>query len=303
MRRSLRLYRLLLKLYPAAFREHYEAPLERQFKDDLAEVHGTRGAARFWLATLADFAQSMPPQLAREVVQDGRHALRRWRRRPLAATFSVAVLTIAIGVNTGVFSVVNALLLRSLPYQDPGRLAVLQSYGPPREGFHEWHRQSAYLADAAMYDTGDVAGRQRLPGRVDGHDDGVGRGHRPSGSGRVAVLPRRARTCPAGAGRALGQRHRIAAFRDRRSQWPSRRSCRQLPCGPRPVMSPVWTSAMCCGPSQPSRLALASVSSTYGASNQLSAGSWKLEADNRLHQNWDLTPMRSPAWLLSPADY
>jgi predicted permease len=156
MRRSLRLYRLLLKLYPAAFREHYEGPLERQFKDDLAEVQGTHAAARFWLVTLADFARSMPTQLAREVLQDGRHALRLWRRRPLAATFSVAVLTIAIGANTGVFSVVNALLLRSLPYQDPERLAVLQSYGPPHEGFHAWHRQSAYLADAFMYDALEV---------------------------------------------------------------------------------------------------------------------------------------------------
>src|SRR5688500_3402261 len=115
MRRSVRLYRLLLKLYPAAFRERYEAPLERQFKDELAEVRGAGAAARFWLATIVDFARSMPPQLAREVLQDARHALRLWHRRPLAATFSVAVLTIAIGVNTGVFSVVNALLLRSLP--------------------------------------------------------------------------------------------------------------------------------------------------------------------------------------------
>jgi putative ABC transport system permease protein len=156
MRRPLRVYRLLLKLYPAAFREQYQAPLERQFKDDFAEVHSTGAAARFWLATLADFARSMPQQLAREVGQDARQALRLWRRRPLAAAFSVAVLTIAIGANTGVFSVVNALLLRSLPFHDPARLAVLDGFGPPREGFHEWHRQSAYLADAATYDTLEV---------------------------------------------------------------------------------------------------------------------------------------------------
>jgi predicted permease len=157
MRRSLRLYRLLLKLYPAAFRERYEVPLERQFKDDLADVRGARAAARFWLATLADFARSMPPQLGREVLQDSRHAVRLWRRRPLAATFSVAVLTIAIGANTGVFSVVNALLLRSLPYQDPDRLAVLSNYGLPiDDSFHEARGQTAYLADAAIYDTLDV---------------------------------------------------------------------------------------------------------------------------------------------------
>jgi putative ABC transport system permease protein len=156
MRWSLRLYRLLVKLYPAGFREEYRVPLERQFRDDLAEVRGPGGTARFWLATLLDFARTVPRQLAREVTQDGRHALRLWRRRPLASTFAVAILSIAIGANTGVFSVINALLLRSLPFRAPARLAVLGNFGPARDTFHTWQRQSAYLEEAATYDTLDV---------------------------------------------------------------------------------------------------------------------------------------------------
>jgi putative ABC transport system permease protein len=153
---SLRVYRLLRKLYPAGFREHYDAALGRQFKDDLAEVQNVRGALRFWLSTLSDLARSMPAQLAREIRQDGRHALRLWRRRPLAAAFSIAVLTIAIGANTGVFSVINALLLRPLPFENPGRLAALQNFATPRDDFHAWRRESAYLADAAIYDACEV---------------------------------------------------------------------------------------------------------------------------------------------------
>ena len=59
-------------------------------------------------------------QLTREIAQDARHALRVWRRRPLHTAFAIAVLAIAIGANTGVFSVLNALLLRALPFKEPG---------------------------------------------------------------------------------------------------------------------------------------------------------------------------------------
>ena len=61
------------------------------------------------------------------------------------------MLAIAIGANTGVFSVLNALLLRSLPFREPDRLATLHMFSPPHAEFHQWRRQSTYLADAAMY--------------------------------------------------------------------------------------------------------------------------------------------------------
>jgi putative ABC transport system permease protein len=91
--------------------------------------------------------------------QDLRYALRLWAARPWHTAFAIAALAIGIGANTGVFSVVNALLLRSLPFQQPDRLALLHRFIPPHdsaEEFHDWRQQSAYLTDAALFEEYDV---------------------------------------------------------------------------------------------------------------------------------------------------
>src|SRR5271170_5808826 len=80
-----------------------------------------------------------------EVKQDARHTLRLWARRPWHTGFAILALAIGIGTNTGVFSVVNALLLRSLPFHDAERLASLQLFFAPHDSakqFHEWRGQS-----------------------------------------------------------------------------------------------------------------------------------------------------------------
>jgi putative ABC transport system permease protein len=155
MHLSERLYRWLIKLYPAGFREQYGTPLERQFRDEYRDVTGAGAVTRLWLRTLLDLARSLPVQIARELAADARHALRLWRRRPLHTVFAIAVLTVAIGANTGVFSVLNALLLRSLPFHQPERLAAMHMFLPGGLGspkaFHEWRRNSHYAADAFNY--------------------------------------------------------------------------------------------------------------------------------------------------------
>ena len=77
----IRYYRFLLKLYPARFREEFAAPLERQFADEYRETHGAGQRALFWLRTLADWAVTVPDEMARELRQDARYAVGKGRFR------------------------------------------------------------------------------------------------------------------------------------------------------------------------------------------------------------------------------
>jgi putative ABC transport system permease protein len=156
---SLRLYRWLLKLYPAGFRENYAGLLEREFRDELSESTGAATLGILWIRLIVDLAISVPLQFSREVTQDARHTFRLWIRRPWHTGFAILALAIGIGANTGVFSVVNALLLRSLPFHDPERLAYLRWFFEPHDSakqFHEWRQQSTYLADTAVFEQFDV---------------------------------------------------------------------------------------------------------------------------------------------------
>src|SRR6476646_11057972 len=59
------------------------------------------------------------------IFQDLRHSLRLLRRSPGLTSVSVLTLALAIGATTAIFSVVYGVLLRPLPYSDPGRIMAV----------------------------------------------------------------------------------------------------------------------------------------------------------------------------------
>src|SRR5687768_4463686 len=69
------------------------------------------------------------------LVRDTRHALRLMRRSPAFATFAVASLALGIGATGAMFSLFDAIVLRTLPVPEPERL-VVASFGRPGGRFN-----------------------------------------------------------------------------------------------------------------------------------------------------------------------
>ncbi len=68
--------------------------------------------------------------LFRDSLQDLRFALRQFRRAPGFAAVAIATLALAIGCAAAVFSVLDATVVRPLPYNEPDRIVDLQTYSP-----------------------------------------------------------------------------------------------------------------------------------------------------------------------------
>ncbi len=140
--RGERWFRFLLFLFPKDFREQYEGEMQQVFHDQTNEVReqgGVMGLLKLWWETILGIFRTAPSEHLSMLNQDVKYGLRMLRKNPTFALLAVLTLTLGIGANTAIFSVLRSVVLRPLPYRDGQQIVVLHQPtvrgGNPDVGF------------------------------------------------------------------------------------------------------------------------------------------------------------------------
>ena len=128
----IRLYRALLRLYPAAFRSEYGEEMSAIFVERARGV-GLSGRAWMLLAAVPEVTVNAAAAHWDLLRQDLSYTLRSLRRAPAFATTAVLVTALGVGANTAAFTMADFVLLQPLPFPDPESLVRVCS-GPAGRG-------------------------------------------------------------------------------------------------------------------------------------------------------------------------
>ena len=153
-----KLFRILLRFYPAEFRNEYGAEMEHLFADRLH----TESSWRLWLDTASDLILNALKEHWFVLLSDVRYGIRVLPAAPAFTAIALLVLALGIGATVSIFSIVNAVLLRSLPFDHPEKLVYLWSpnsnfkgvpeeLGPNVPDFYEWQRHTRCFSALALF--------------------------------------------------------------------------------------------------------------------------------------------------------
>ena len=178
------IYAALLKLYPASFRAEYGAEMAAIFARRRRAASGGFEIATLWLEAIRDTLTTAARVHADILRQDLRYTARTLCHTPGFTITVVLVAAIGIGASTTAFSIMDHVLIRPLPFTEPGHLVKLwqdQSFrGYSRMelspgNYRDWQRLSTSFSGMAAY-TGvsmNLVG-SGAPQRLDGTTTTVG---------------------------------------------------------------------------------------------------------------------------------